>query len=238
VPDPALTAEDVSRSYGRERVLRGVTLAVGPGGGIAILGPNGSGKSTLLRVLAASLRPSAGRVRVYGRDPFSDPDARRAIGFVAHEPMLYGGLSAVENLRLFAALYGVADARARASWACDLVGLRRRDEPVRVLSRGLVARAALARAVVHRPTVLLLDEALGGLDLDAAARVTEFLGAFRRDGGAVVLTTHHPAEALRIADSAHVLIRGRVGPSQPLGGMDAAGLETWYRAAAGTEGAR
>ncbi len=233
-----LAADGVSRSYGRERVLRGATLAVGPGGGLAILGPNGSGKSTLLRVLAASLRPSEGRVRVYGRDPFADPEARRAIGYVGHEPMLYGGLSAVENLRLFAALYGVSDPRARAAWACDVVGLRRRNEPVRVLSRGLMLRAALARAIVHRPTILLLDEALGGLDLDAAARVTEFLLAFRRDGGAIVFATHHPGEALRIADTAHVLARGRLGAPRPLGGMDAAGLETWYRAAAGAGGAR
>ena len=234
MPGPALAADGVSRSYGRERVLRGATLAVEPGGGLAILGPNGSGKSTLLRVLAASLRPSEGRVEVHARDPFADPDARRAIGFVGHEPMFYGGLSAIENLRLFAALYGVVDTRARAAWACDLVGLRRRDEPVRVLSRGLMLRAALARAIVHRPTILLLDEALSGLDLDAAARVTEFLLAFRRDGGAIVFATHHPREALRVADRAHVLVRGRLGPAQPLDGMDAAALETWYRAAAGS----
>ena len=236
--ESAIAADGITRSYGREPVLRGATLAVAPGTGVAILGPNGSGKSTLLRVLAASLRPSEGRVRVHGRDPFADPDARRAIGFVGHDPMLYGGLSATENLRLFAAMYGVVDAGARAAWACDLVGLRRTDEPVRALSRGLLARAAFARALVHRPAVLLLDEALGGLDLEAAARVTAFLGEFRGQGGAVVLATHHPEDALRIADSAQVLARGRLGTPQVLRGMDAAGVEAWYHRAARAEAPR
>ncbi|HLJ62237.1 MAG TPA: ATP-binding cassette domain-containing protein, partial [bacterium] len=107
--EPAVAADDVWRSYGRARVLRGTTLDVPPGGGLAILGPNGAGKSTLLRVLAASLRPSRGRVRIHGHDPWAEPAARGAVGFVGHEPMLYGGLSALENLRLFAALYGVRD---------------------------------------------------------------------------------------------------------------------------------
>jgi len=232
VPEPALQADDVARSYGRERVLRGVTLAVPPGGGVAILGSNGAGKSTLLRVLAAGLRPLRGRVRVHGLDPWTDPEARRAIGFVGHEPMLYGGLSAVENLRLFAALYGVRDIRERVAWACDLVGLSRPDDPVRSLSRGLVQRAAVARALVHRPSVLLLDEALVGLDPGAAARLTAFLLEFRRQGGAVVLTTHHPAEALRIADVAYVLAGGRLTTPLGLGGVDAGALEAWYGAAA------
>jgi ABC-type multidrug transport system ATPase subunit len=234
-PAPAVAADDVWRSYGRLRVLRGATLDVPAGSAVAILGPNGAGKSTLLRVLAASLRPHRGRVRVHGRDPWSDPAARRALGFVGHDPMLYGGLSAFENLRLFAALYGVADPRERAAWACDLVGLTRRDDPIRALSRGLVQRAALARALAHGPTVLLLDEALSGLDPDAAARLSAFLDDFRAQGGSIVLTTHQVGEALRVADRAHVLVQGRLGPAHALAGVDATALEAWYREAAGTE---
>jgi ABC-type multidrug transport system ATPase subunit len=235
VAGPAVAADDVWRSYGRVRALRGTTLDVPPGGGVAILGPNGAGKSTLLRVLAASLRPSRGHVRIHGRDPWVEPAARGAVGFVGHEPMLYGGLSALENLRLFAALYGVRGVRERAAWACELVGLGRRDDPVRGLSRGLLQRAALARALVHRPTVLLLDEALGGLDPDAASRLIGFLGEFRAQGGALVVTTHHAAEALRVADQARVLVHGRLGPPISLAGLDTAGFEAWYRAAAGAE---
>jgi len=235
LPDPSIAADDVWRSYGRTRVLRGTTLSVSPGGGVAILGPNGSGKSTLLRVLAASLRPSRGRVRILGRDPWADPPVRGAVGFVGHEPMLYGGLSALENLRLFAALYGVPDGRARAAWACDLVGLSRRDDPIRSLSRGLVQRAALARAFIHQPQVLLLDEALAGLDPDAAARLAGFLAEFRGRGGALVLTTHHPAEALRVADCACILVHGRLSPMRTLAETSTEALEAWYRTATAAE---
>ncbi len=234
----AVSAVDVWKSYGRDRVLRGISIEVSPGSGIAILGPNGAGKSTLLRVLAALLRPLRGAVRIQGRDPWADPEARGGVGFVGHEPMLYGGLSALENLRLFAALYGAEDPRARAAWACDLVGLTRRDDPVRVLSRGLVQRAALARALVHRPAVLLLDEPFAGLDLDAAARFADYLRTFRSHGGALVLATHHAAEALRGAGDAYVLVDGRLIGPQPLVRMDAAALEGWYRSAGRAGGVR
>ncbi|HLJ62361.1 MAG TPA: ATP-binding cassette domain-containing protein, partial [bacterium] len=131
--------------------------------------------------------------------------------------------------------YGVRDVRERAIWACDLVGLGRRDDPVRSLSRGLLQRAALARALVHQPTVLLLDEALAGLDPDAASRLTGFLGEFRAQGGALIVTTHHAAEAFRVAEQARVLVHGRLGPPRPLAGLDTAAFETWYRDAAGVE---
>lgn len=235
---PAISAEDVWRTLGRERVLRGVRVAVPPGGGVAILGPNGAGKSTLLRILAAVLRPQRGSVRVFGDDPWTSPEARRKIGFVGHEPMLYGGLSPLENLRLFASLCGLPDGRARADAVCDLLGIPHRHDPVRTLSRGMQQRAALARAIVHRPQALLLDEALTGLDPEAARRLYEFLTEFRAAGGAVVLTTHSPAEALRIADRAHVLAGGRLSEAHPLAGLDADAVEAWYRTAALTGTAR
>ncbi len=229
---PAVLAEDVWRTLGRERVLRGACVAVPPCGGVAILGPNGAGKSTLLRVLAAVLRPQRGRVRIFGEDPWTSPGARRKIGFVGHEPMLYGGLSTLENLRLFASLYGLPDGPARTAAVCDLLAIRRRHDPVRTLSRGMQQRAALARAIVHRPQVLLLDEALTGLDPEAARCLDEFLGEFRATGGALVLTTHSPAEALRLCDRAHVLAGGRLSDARQLAGLDAEAVEGWYRTAA------
>jgi ABC-type multidrug transport system ATPase subunit len=232
VPGPTVSAENVWRSFGRERVLRGICLTASGGSGVAILGSNGVGKSTLLRVLAAALRPHEGRIRICGEDPWISPGARRRIGFVAHEPMLYGGLSVLENLRLFASLYGLPDAPARAEAACDLLQIRRRHETLRTLSRGMQQRAAIARALVHRPEVLLLDEALTGLDPEGAERLCEFLAEFRAAGGTVIATTHSPADALRIADRAHLLAGGRLSEAQPLAGLDAGRMEAWYHAVA------
>lgn len=227
----AVVAEDVWKAFGPAHVLRGISLSVAPGGAVAILGPNGSGKSTLLSVLATVFRPSRGRVRIHGEDPFSEPAARGMIGFVAHEPMLYGQLSALENLQLYASLYGLRDARARAVEACDVVGLRHRHTPVHRLSRGLQQRAALARAIVHTPQVLLLDESLTGLDPEARDRLCAFLQAFRARGGTVIMATHSPGEALLVADHGYVLTGGRLGDRRPLGGLDAEALQAWYQAA-------
>ncbi len=235
---PAVAATDVWRAFQRERVLAGVELAIPSGAAAAIMGPNGAGKSTLLRVLAASLRPQRGRVRIHGEDPWRVPAARRRIGFVGHEPMLYGGLSVLENLRLFTSLYGLPDGRARADEVCALLRIDRRGDPVRNLSRGMQQRAALARAIVHRPEVLLLDEALTGLDPDAAERLAEFLAEFRAGGGTVVLTTHSPAEALRNADRVYVLAGGRLSEGWPLAGMTVDAVQAWYRSvSAGRTGA-
>jgi ABC-type multidrug transport system ATPase subunit len=226
----AVDAENIWKAFGSARVLRGVSLSVPAGSAVAILGPNGSGKSTLLGVLAALIRPSRGRVRIHGEDPFTEPAARRVVGFVAHETMLYGRLSALENLRLFASLYGLPDPRARAEKACDLIGLQRRHDPIYRLSRGLEQRAALARAIVHTPQVLLLDEALTGLDPEARDRLRAYLQTFRTRGGTVIMATHSPAEALLVADHAYVLAGGRLGEPRPLSGLTAEAVQAWYLA--------
>jgi heme ABC exporter ATP-binding subunit CcmA len=229
----AIAAEDLWRSYGRQRVLRGVSLAMPAGRSLAILGPNGAGKSTLLRVLGAVMHPRRGRVSIYGDDPFTNPSARRRIGFVGHEPMLYGGLSVIENLRLLAILYGLSDGLERAARVCDLLGIDRPAALVRSLSRGGQQRAALARALLHRPTVLLLDEPFTGLDLGGADGLGRILREFCQDGGAILMTTHSAAEALRAADDAAVLAGGRLTAMRALTSMDPEALRSWYAAAAG-----
>jgi heme exporter protein A len=231
-----VSAEDLWRRYGRQRVLRGVGLAVPAGRCLAILGPNGSGKSTLLRILGAALRPQRGRVRIHGEDPFADPAIRRRIGFVGHEPMLYGGLSVIENLRLLATLYGLPDGPHGAAAMCALLGIDRPAALVRSLSRGSQQRAALARALLHRPTVLLLDEPFTGLDPAGADDLCRILRGVCEAGGAIVLSTHSAAEALRVADDAAVLAGGRLSPPSPLVGMDAEALRSWYAHAAGGVG--
>jgi len=226
----AVVARDLWRGFGRERVLRGVSLDVPAGGGLAVFGPNGSGKSTLLRALAGLLRPQRGTVVIGGEDLFAGPRARRRIGYVGHEPMLYGGLTIRENLQLFAALYGIAAPRARIEAVCALLGLTGHREMVAGrLSRGLSQRAAVARALLHQPAVLILDEPFAGLDPDAASRLAAHLDGFRGDGGTVVLATHQAAEALRTGGEARVLGGGRLGPPLPLAGLDAAAVDAWYR---------
>lgn len=227
----AVGAHDLWRGFGREKVLRGVSLDVPAGGGLAVFGPNGSGKSTLLRVLAGLLRPARGAVVVGGEDLFATPAARRRIGYVGHEPMLYGGLTVRENLRLYAALYGLPAAGARIDEISALLDLSHYHGMVAGrLSRGLTQRAAVARALLHEPAVLLLDEPFAGLDPDAAARLAGHLDGFRRGGGALVLATHQPAEAIRVAAEACLLAGGRLGPPLLLAGLDAAALDAWYRA--------
>ncbi len=229
----AISADELWYSYGRHRVLRGVDLAVAAGRGLAILGPNGSGKSTLLRVLAALSRARAGRLRVHGRDPYVDPSVRGWIGFVGHEPMLYRGLSVTENLHLLAALYELSDGPERAVRLCQLLRIDRPGALVRTLSRGMQQRAALARALLHRPKVLLLDEPFTGLDPDGADDLCRILDEFRREGGAVVVTAHSEAEALRVADEAAVLAAGRLTVPRALRDVTAEALRAWYTEVAG-----
>jgi heme exporter protein A len=232
-PDGAIAACDLWRSFGRERVLRGVSLDVPPGAGLAVFGPNGCGKSTLLRVLAGLLRPARGTVRVAGDDLFAGRAARRRIGYVGHEPMLYGGLTVRENLLLYATLYGLRDGRARIDELSEMLGLTgHRDAVIARLSRGYAQRAALARALLHGPEVLLLDEPFAGLDLDAAAHLAGHLVAFRRGGGALVLATHQAAEAARAGDEARVLRNGRLSPPLRLDGLEGGAIEAWYRGGA------
>lgn len=229
----AISADELWYGYGRHRVLRGVNLAVAAGRSLAVLGPNGSGKSTLLRVLAAMARARAGRIRVYGRDPYADPGVRGRIGFVGHEPMLYRGLSVTENLHLLAALYDLSDGPERAARLCRLFRIDRPGTLVRTLSRGMQQRAALARALLHRPKILLLDEPFTGLDPDGADDLCRMLGEFRREGGAAVVTAHSEDEALRVADEAAVLAAGRLTLPRALRDVTAEALRAWYAEVAG-----
>jgi heme exporter protein A len=204
-PTPAIEVERLERRFGERRALRDVSVTVPAGTTLAVLGPNGAGKSTLLRVLAGLLRPHAGRVEVRGR-----------VGLLGHDPLLYRELTPRENLRYHARLHGVAAERVEA--VLEAVGLTARaDDRVGELSRGLVQRAAAARAVLHDPDVLLLDEPYANLDPAGAARLEPLVG--RGSGRTRVLTSHDPPAALREADLALGLRAGGVamaGPSEAL----------------------
>jgi len=174
---PLLEARGLIRSYGAVRALRGVDLTLTAGEVLLILGPNGAGKSTLLRTLAGLLRPQAGTVAVMGRTlAGDDPAARSPIGLLSHQSLLYDELSLLENLVLVARLYGVPEPSRRAHEVLAAQGLgdRAGDRP-RQLSRGMLQRAAIARALLHQPALLLLDGPFTGLDAVAGDRLRKLL---------------------------------------------------------------
>ena len=210
--DVPVRAEGLTRSYAGVPVLAGVDLTVRAGDAVALLGANGAGKTTLLRVLALLLRPGGGRLSLFGVDArLAPPALRRRIGYVAHESLCYADLTAAENLAFYARLFDVPDATARIAellaWAGLEAAARR---PVRVYSRGMAQRLALARALLHGPDLLLLDEPFTGLDAEAVAALQERLAALRAAGHAILLTTHDPERAAPVATRLAVLHRGRI----------------------------
>jgi heme ABC exporter ATP-binding subunit CcmA len=222
--EPLLVARGIRRSFGRTRVLHGLDLTLAPGEALAVAGPNGAGKSTLLRILAGLMRPTAGEVRVLGR-PLSreGAQARRAIGLLSHQSLLYDDLTLRENLTFTARLYGLADPAAAARAALESAGLGRRlDDSPRRLSRGLLQRAAIARALLHRPRVLLLDEPFTALDAASAERLRESLRGRLAEGLGLVVVTHHLAEVWDLATRVAVMAEGRwVGEEDRSGTLEA-----------------
>jgi heme exporter protein A len=204
---PAIELEGLTRRYGDREALTDVSLSLEPGRTLVVFGPNGAGKTTLLRVLATLLRPHGGTARVLGRElPKDGWDVRGRIGFLGHASLLYRDLTARENLRFHARLHGVDGGRIDA--LLDAVGLRARaDDPVHTYSRGMVQRAAVARAVLHDPELLLLDEPTSNLDPHAAELVEPLIGA--SSGRTRVLTSHDPVGGLHGADLALGLRAGR-----------------------------
>jgi len=221
-----LSAEGLRHAYGRAVALDGVSFTLAPGQTLAIFGPNGAGKTTLLKVLAGLIRPQQGRARVAG--------GRRAIGWIGHESHLYGHLSVRENLLFWAALYGVptAERGVRATAVLKRLGLSdRAGQAVWSLSRGLTQRAALAKALVHDPRVLLLDEPFTGLDLAAAAELRTLLGELRGAGRVLVLATHNVDEGVELATDVAFQRHGRFVQLAPRGARGATEIAAAYRRA-------
>ncbi len=223
---PAVRLHRLVRHFGERTVLAGVSLELPPGTTVAVLGRNGAGKSTLLRILATLLRPHAGTVEVLGEPlPARAFAARGRVGFLGHDPLLYRDLSPRENLRLHARLHRVPAARVEELLDAVELGARA-DEAVRTLSRGMVQRAAIARAVLHAPELLLLDEPRANLDPGAAARLEPLIG--RPSGVTRVLTSHDPPAALAEADLVLALHGGRPAYAGPASGFAEADARELY----------
>jgi ABC-type multidrug transport system ATPase subunit len=204
---PAIELRGLARHFGERTALRDVTLALSDGATLAVLGRNGAGKTTLLRILASLLRPHAGEVRLFGEPlPGRAFAVRGRLGLLGHEPLLYRDLTGRENLAYHARLHRIEPARVEE--VLDAVQMERRaSDPVRLLSRGMVQRLAVARAVLHRPRLLLLDEPRANLDPAAAELIEPLIG--RASGVTRVLTSHDPRAALAEADMVLALRDGR-----------------------------
>jgi len=207
-----IRASQVSKRFGYQYVLQGIDLKVRKGEIVALLGPNGAGKTTLLRILATLVKPTLGDIEIAHFDISKEPHAARAaIGYLAHQHMLYADLSAAQNLSLQARLYGLRHPGRRIDQMLDLFDLaRRRNDPVRIFSRGMQQRLSLARVLLCHPRVLLLDEPHNSLDRDAAQLVDGILGDLAKRGCSVLFATHDSQRALSLAERIEIVAGGRL----------------------------
>ena len=206
----AVRAEGLVKAFGDRKALGGVSFELPAGSFLSIFGPNGAGKTTLLRILSTLSRPSAGKLSVLGIDALENPgDLRARIGLISHKPMVYGDLSASENLEFFARLYGTPD-KGRIRELLQLVELdHRRNDAARTFSRGMTQRLSIARALVNDPDLVLLDEPYSGLDPHAMHIFDELIASVREDR-TFVMVSHDLDKGLALASHVLVLARGRV----------------------------
>ena len=215
--DVVLQAQGLGRRYGRSWVLHGVDLTVGKGESMAIVGANGAGKSTLLSILATLRRPSHGSVTLFGEDALRRPQrVRDRLGYLGHETFLDDALSARENLRFYADLFSVPDADPRVDTALQDCGLAHRaDDRVAGFSRGMRQRLSLARALLHDPLLLLLDEPFSGLDAPGARDLADRLAAERERGRSMLVVSHQFHRVHAWCDRVFVLHRGQPHEDTP-----------------------
>ncbi|MEN4011304.1 MAG: heme ABC exporter ATP-binding protein CcmA [Chloroflexota bacterium] len=226
-----ITVHKLIKRFGAKVVLRQLDFSAETGEFVALLGPNGAGKTTFLRILASLARPSFGEVWVAGyRLPQQAAAVRRSLGVVSHQPLLYGDLSAEENLQFYGRMYAVADLRKRIQDVLELVGLSARQRDlVRTFSRGMQQRLAIGRAILHDPNLLLLDEPHTGLDQDACDMLDKALKQIATRGRTVVMTSHDLARVEDLASRFDVLASGQIVSSIPAAILPRDGLLAFYR---------
>ena len=212
-PDrPAIEVRGLGKSFGRSYALRDLDLEVGWGEVLTVIGPNGSGKTTLIKILATLARPDSGHVQVAGLDvSTSGQSVRRNIGVVTHEPLLYDHLTGRENLALFARLFGLDSVDDRVERTASLVGMESRtDQRVGMLSHGMRKRLGIARALLHDPLVLLMDEPESGLDQEALGLLEKVVRDRSTPFQAVVMTTHNLEAGAALCDRLAIMADGRI----------------------------
>lgn len=230
---PFLEIKGLKKTYNLKPILRGIDIALDQGKCLALLGANGAGKTTLLRILACLTKPTAGTVCIDGLDIGQDArQVRLLVGFVGHQPNLYDELTVLENLLFFGRMYAVKKASERATGLLQQVGLERRSsERAGTLSRGQLQRLSLARALLHAPQLLLLDEPDAGLDDEGIALLEELLSEHIAQGGTTLFTTHNFERAVKFSDQVSMLSGGRVLYQQASYDLEAESVRLAYQEA-------
>jgi heme exporter protein A len=233
----AVEVRGLNKFFGRRLALRDVSLEVNHGESLVVLGPNGAGKTTLIKVLATIMRPSSGEIIIDGQRHNRQPEEiRRRIGVVTHETFLYGGLTTYENLEFYGRVHGLPDLKKRIEEIVSLVGMRSRlHERVGALSRGMQQRLSIARSLLHRPSLILLDEPETGLDRQALGGLWELVRGEGVEKRTVILTTHNLERGLDFADRVVILDRGAVVYRQSANSLDLNGLQQAYEASTGVK---
>ena len=227
---PTIEVKGLSKSFGNNLALGGIDLKVTTGKTLAVFGPNGAGKTTLIKILASIMKPTAGEVYMNGLSLKNDAEAIRSrIGIVSHQTFLYGNLTAYENLHFYSRMYDVPDYKQRIKQVASMVGMQSRlYDRIGTLSRGMQQRFAIARALLHKPDIVLLDEPETGLDQRAIAMLWDLL---KEDGNAkrsVIFTSHSLERGLNACDDLIILNKGKVACCRPGDVLDLAGLQKLY----------
>jgi heme exporter protein A len=230
---PLIEVHRLVKFFGLKTVIRDLDFQVAQGEFVALIGPNGAGKTTLLRILASLSRPSYGEVRIAGyRLPSQAAAVRRRLGVVSHYPLLYGDLTAVENLQFYGRMYNLNSLKTRIQEVLELVGLASRsNDLVRTFSRGMQQRLAIGRAVLHDPEVILFDEPHTGLDQDACDMLDQVLRQVAERGRTIVMTSHDLARAADLASRFDVLSYGKITAVAQRDEIDPKDLLTFYKTA-------
>jgi heme exporter protein A len=214
----AIQVQGLSKAFGRTSVLRNLELEVPWGQVLTLLGPNGSGKTTLLKILATLSKSDSGQVRIGGLDPSAQgPRVRRSIGVVTHDPLLYEDLSGRENLRFFARMFSLREIDERIETVTALMGMTARlDHKVGTMSHGMRKRFSIARAMLHDPPILLMDEPESGLDQEALGMLDALVSDGSSPRRTVVMTTHSLERAIAVGQRMAILANGRVAYQESL----------------------
>jgi len=223
--------KNLSKRFGQVTVLQGLDFSVEPGEFVALIGPNGAGKTTFLRVLSSLSGSISGEVNIAGfRLPHQAILARRELGVVSHQPLLYGDLTAEENLRFYGRMYDILGLDQRITEVLEIAGLeKRRHDLVRTYSHGMQQRLAISRAVLHDPHIMLFDEPYTGLDLDACNKLDEMLREVIASNRTVVMTSHDLVRVAELASRIDVLSHGKIVASANRSEIQPGNLLSYYR---------
>jgi heme exporter protein A len=231
-------ARGITKAFGNHLAVNEVDFQVARGESVVIIGPNGAGKTTLIKILATIMNPTSGSLFIDGLSAKDGAEEiRRRIGVITHQTFLYSTLTAYENLEFYCRLYDVPRARERIHEVADVVSLASRlHDRVGTLSRGMQQRLSIARSLLHRPTLMLLDEPETGLDQQAVSIFREVLREVDGQKRTVILTTHNLERGLELSDRLLILSRGKICCDRPTGGMDLADLRETYEQSTGVKG--